>query len=403
MARKVKIGALGAAGLYAASQLFSAKGSNDLIRFEGEDQQIPKGYKLVKEFKKTKPRSWTRKWLADDINIGRRTQDIRTATSRIGNVAKDIGGAIKGEAAVDARGRPRKREWDKPWAQALKWGALVGAASLGVKGVKHATTHGIGDLGNLGQTVRTKGAAYVKKTAYKVPGVEKAHRKISEAVSNIREEGRGVVESLAKKVDRHINRVVGERVPPPHHDIKNAGGGYTRHMRGSKEYDQVEKSMLSRENRATVETAEDAALRNKRQRGEDINDPGRSFSSKLKPIYFQKLSKEEQRTRIDDFRDASGKEPRLYHNYNAVVEHNALHPSVIQRQPRGPNKETNEDRAWRARRRMAYALIAGTAIGASWKRPGLANVAKKSEEKAWALASRDPLIELNAILDSALL
>ena len=402
--RKVKIGALGAAGLYAASKLFSANGSNDLIQFEGEDQQIPKGYKLVKEFKKSKPRSWTRKWLADDINIGRRTQDIRTATSRIGNVAKDIGGAIKGEAAVDARGRPRKREWDKPWAQAVKWGALLGATAAGVKGVKHATTHGLGPVGELGEFFRQKGASrYAKGVLSKFPkvekGVNKVASKVSEISANLKEEGR----SVADKVLRHVKGVAGERIPPPHHDVPRAGGGFTRHVKGQKEYDAIEKSLLSKENKATVETAEDAAKKYKRQRDEDINSGNNSYSSNLKPIYFQRLTKEEQRARIDDFRDTSGKEPRLYHNYNAVVEHNALHPSVVQRQPRGPNQETNETRAWKARRRMAYALIAGTAIGASWKRPGLANVAKKSEEKAWALASRDPLIELNSLLDSALL
>ena len=402
--RKVKIGALGAAGLYAASKLFSANGSNDLIQFEGEDQQIPKGYKLVKEFKKSKPRSWTRKWLADDINIGRRTQDIRTATSRIGNVAKDIGGAIKGEAAVDARGRPRKREWDKPWAQAVKWGALLGATAGGLKMVKHATTHGLGPVGELGEFFRRDGASrYAKGVLSKFPkvekGVNKVASKVSEISANLKEEGR----SVADKVLRHVKGVAGERIPPPHHDVPRAGGGFTRHVKGQKEYDAIEKSLLSKENKATVETAEDAAKKYKRQRDEDINSGNNSYSSNLKPIYFQRLTKEEQRARIDDFRDTSGKEPRLYHNYNAVVEHNALHPSVVQRQPRGPNQETNETRAWKARRRMAYALIAGTAIGASWKRPGLANVAKKSEEKAWALASRDPLIELNSLLDSALL
>ena len=402
--RKVKIGALGAAGLYAASKLFSANGSNDLIQFEGEDQQIPKGYKLVKEFKKSKPRSWTRKWLADDINIGRRTQDIRTATSRIGNVAKDIGGAIKGEAAVDARGRPRKREWDKPWAQAVKWGALLGATAGGLKMVKHATTHGLGPVGELGEFFRRDGASrYAKGVLSKFPkvekGVNKVASKVSEISANLKEEGR----SVADKVLRHVKGVAGERIPPPHHDVPRAGGGFTRYEKGQKEYDAIEKSLLSKENKATVETAEDAAKKYKRQRDEDINSGNNSYSSNLKPIYFQRLTKEEQRARIDDFRDTSGKEPRLYHNYNAVVEHNALHPSVVQRQPRGPNQETNETRAWKARRRMAYALIAGTAIGASWKRPGLANVAKKSEEKAWALASRDPLIELNSLLDSALL
>lgn len=399
--QRAKVGALTAAGLYVGSKLFARKGT--IIQFDEEPQQIPKGYKLIKEMKKTQPRHWSRKWLTDDVNITRRAADLRQAVGRTKGVASDLGGALKGEKALDARGRPRKREWDKPWAQGLKWAALVGATSLGVKGVKHGFDHGLGDLGKIGEFARQGGLKqYAKNVAKKVPGAEKVASKVGEAVQNIKEEGKGVAESVAAKVNRHLRSVAGEAKPPPHYElpVKTKAGHTVMAKFGPEtpEYKAEHIKRMSPDNKAAAETEADKVKRYNSQKG-----PGganQAYASRQKLIQFQ-ISPEEYRQKIDDYRASTGKEFRPYHLNSRTVEHAALHPYVVQRKPRDPNKDSNAQRAWRSRWKIGGALVLGTAIGAGFKRKGAASIPAAIGEVIHHSA-KDPLLLLSAKLDSLL-
>ena len=70
------------------------------------------------------------------VNYGRRVEDITRTGKRISGALSDIGGRLKGQPALDARGRPRKEEWDKPYAKKLLATAILGGGLLAANKIR---------------------------------------------------------------------------------------------------------------------------------------------------------------------------------------------------------------------------------------------------------------------------
>lgn len=110
---------LGYAGLR-RTHILSAKGRPIYFQQDGYDPNDP----LTK---------WSHKWIyKKDYNTAAQAQKIKKWAGRTGRTLKDIKQTREGAIPVDARGRPRKREWEKPWVAAV---GTIAALKGGLWGV----------------------------------------------------------------------------------------------------------------------------------------------------------------------------------------------------------------------------------------------------------------------------
>jgi ATP-grasp domain, R2K clade family 3 len=112
----------------------------------------------------------SRKWLyKKDYSTAAHAQKIRKWGGRTKRIATDIRQSREGIVPVDARGRPRKREWEKPWVAAVGTIAALKGGIWGVnklRGVVRAAPIG-SRLGQLREGFLT--GDYAKK----LPGLQK--------------------------------------------------------------------------------------------------------------------------------------------------------------------------------------------------------------------------------------
>lgn len=222
--------------------------------------------------KQRRPRDWTDKWIGTEkrpVNISRRYAEIHRATSRVGGLLKDTKGVLTGEKAVDSRGRPRKREWEKPYVKKYIGYGLLAAGVGGVGLVRHATAKGApGHIGELGRMWRkgTIGQA-AKNTFPKTAGViEKAKGVFGRAKNNTMDEAIAAVEnagdlrnkgknSYLKRFIDSTKKAAGEvPVDKSPHQVPHADGSVTLHpydspvaQKARLEGDELKKAMEARE------------------------------------------------------------------------------------------------------------------------------------------------------------
>lgn len=234
---------------------------------------------------------WQDKWTGGKkgkINVKRRAADIRQVTKRTTGVLRDVGGVLKGEKAVDARGRPRKREWEKPWVRnALLVGGL-GAAVAGGKFIKTVAHGSAGsDLEQLFGKFKNpeKGGGFEGSVAdevfkKKVP----AYAKAKEAFAARRKSVGGKIagDSVVSKVNEWFDKQAAE---PVEGDIKQKiRGGEKIIYAGTPEHDKIKaKSGMPSGNEKAK-----ADLEKKKAQDRKLRDAqgGNAYSSRIIPIQF---------------------------------------------------------------------------------------------------------------------
>ena len=241
--------------------------------------------------------------------------------SRTKGVLKDIGGTLKGEAPVDSRGRPRKKEWEKPWANKLKNAAILGTALAGFKGVKHMAEHP-GAMAEARDFFANKGhVAIAKNLMAKMPGpVQRGATKVVEHVKEVKQQAAGGAQDLAGWVMKGLRKAAGQ-VEQPSHLTHATGAVYPK---GHPEYEKLWKARVSTPTRTAAEQAEAAAKKAK----SDLTK-GAHGDIKYSAIEFQKLSKDEYEDEIDAYQRDTGKEFRRYHLKGQTVRHAALHHVLL--------------------------------------------------------------------------
>lgn len=283
--------AIGAAALIAGNQFLDGrlvKAAKKIGRFVGKagglvglsnkgrliqfaDISVPEGSKIRIVGPKRTRSSWD-KWIGTENrapNYARRTEEVRSGIKKATGLAKDVHGALTGQAAVDARGRPRKREWEKPWVKgvigtAILGGTLAGgrfATKLGAKGMP-------GALGELGQKLRSPGGVrnYVSKV---VPGAEKIAERLEKFKGGVRDESGSLLERLARKANTHYDRVVTGKTLEPFYEVPHPtiSGSTIRHHAGTPGYKKyVQENLKTVEQAAADKAAEEAAKQAQRAR-----------------------------------------------------------------------------------------------------------------------------------------
>lgn len=200
--RKVKIGALGAAGLWAASKLFSSK--QPIIRFG-----------LVDDYADsiTEPRYRRTYGQADRLN---------RHMARGGRLLRDIKIKASGKENLDERGRKRRSEWEKPWVRNTATtvgvaGALMAGKKLKVGIAKMANEaalagHEATGLGKLAQQVHSGNAwrAVKKKVGAYIPDPVKAGAaKAGGFFGDLKRDIKNKISGTAAKANEHIESEVG--------------------------------------------------------------------------------------------------------------------------------------------------------------------------------------------------
>ena len=343
------------------------------------------------------------KWVGNDgsdgrsvrkVNYARRAEDIRAVTSRTGGMIRDIGGLARGEKAMDSRGRPRKREWEKPWAQhALHAGILattLGSMALMKKGVLHSK---VGR--DAVQSLRDGSARnYVLD---RVPGVKKAatfyHQlrgDVTDATTGLVTKGEGVARSLLNKINAHEKTRIGKIAKDTPH-TRNQDGSHTRHHpdgshsvhykdgssttypMGTPKADKLTKTWDARKalERKTEEVnapeikaqtqAEEAAAKLKKFQEDHY------LASRVKPIYFQKMN--DSNGEYDD-------------NWEGWLRNRPGATGRHRREKTWGEREQNKKTLGYAKE--GGALVLGTAIGTFWGHGQGAKAAEKLAKKARA-------------------
>ena len=218
LARGVAGAGIAGLGLYGASQLFSSR--RPVIQFEDWDRYYD-APKLKKEYRpQVKKRDWTTKWVGGtsksgkpiEVNTSRRVADLRRTYSRATGLVGDVKGVLTGEKSVDARGRPKKREWEKPWVQNAAAGLVLGGLGIASVGVRRAAQSGVmRDIAD-----RISDGRLVGRLAKDYPRIGKLVKGAMGIKPRLENEAAGLVqkgEGLGHKLLRYIDE--GKTTPVP--------------------------------------------------------------------------------------------------------------------------------------------------------------------------------------------
>ena len=210
LARGVAGAGIAGLGLYGASQLFSSR--RPVIQFEDWDRYYD-APKLKKEYRpQVKKRDWTTKWIGGtsksgkpiEVNTSRRVADLRRTYSRATGLVGDVKGVLTGEKSVDARGRPKKREWEKPWVQNAAAGLVLGGLGIASVGVRRAAQSGvmrdIADRISDGRLVGRLAKDY-PRIGNVVKGVMGIKPRLENEAAGLAKKGEGLAHGLLRYID----------------------------------------------------------------------------------------------------------------------------------------------------------------------------------------------------------
>jgi hypothetical protein len=421
-----KLAGLGAAGLlgYRGYRRLGFGSRQKLIQFAGwpgDDDSapyyggtVPPGYELVSRKKKPSKkadRHWSDKWIGPNTNVMRRGEDVRVGYKRGSALLGDVKGVLKGEKALDARGRPRKREWEKTYANKIIAGAIVGGGLLAARKVKGWHVKEMIDPGS--PLAKTLGAL---KSGEALAGLRKKSKlvdKIASKFGHVKEAVAGENASLLNRGAARLNKWLGidkaKDAVKAAEDvvIKGKGGRDTVLRANSDEWASWQRAHAAPEINAAESVAERAA---KETEGLKKNQ-GQNYSSAQKLIQF-----------FVDERDQYGHAGkwRLAHPTGGSVR-----VVATDREPHFRRKKY----AWETDRFDNYvikpaifsagAIAGGLAMRHGTKAPAaaanIANIAtsasqggniaeriRRAMQAVKAMSSQDPLITLNARLTAIL-
>lgn len=213
--------------------------------------------------------------------------------------AGDIKSTVKGERPLDARGRPKTREWEKPWVRNAAGIAILGATAYGVKGARNfvhtaaardmARGAAPGGLARLSEVI--KSGAVRRAAENKIPGVRQ--------VNNLFRKAKEEVEAVASDPLGKIATRIEHAAQSGPHPLKVAPGitkttsaGAVIHMPAGSEAAKAEESR----NRQTV----------RKKLGKIIRGESHELSSRGRPIEFAEQMNDW------DIRDPRGRSARVY-------------------------------------------------------------------------------------------
>lgn len=292
MARKVKIGALAAGGLWAGSHLFARRGG--LIQFKrAEENPEYEAYQRGVEVQKADDRDWRKA----KGQIGAATQGIK----RGHRLLKDVVQAAKGQKNLDSRGRERKREWDKPWVKV----AITGGIGVGSLAVFHKAMRGTGP-GTGFQRVKAavdSGQA-AEALSRKVPGFKAVHSVVKKVRGQAADEAASATGGVLNKVADFFEK---NSTPIPQSTKDLVGEAKRRAMKHNSSITGI----LSGKTRDIMRL------------------PKNEFKSKSRVIALR--SREDYEAELEDFANKSGKTLKPYHRRDLLKAHQALDPRAVQR------------------------------------------------------------------------
>jgi hypothetical protein len=357
--RRAKMGALGAAGLWAASKMFSANGSNDLIRFayDEDDYDATERNLLRQGLQQQQDKDWRK--------IKSATNKAAQAGKRVKRLTQDIGRSWRGEKNVDSRGRERQREWDKPWFRNTLNTGIIGGAALGALAIKR----GINPKGNLGKAItNVKQGVLTEKLSKVAPRTVGAYRKAKTFFTGAGDEA---ADALNK------SEAVVSQTGPVAKFNKWVESGH-----GLRAVDDPQKALKA------LEAAKKKRLKTDPRHGKTIDAAIQGtleHSSKLIPIHFDQRTEGDRLMLVRDIQRRQ------------------------QRADAGKAKKENE-------KTKDVAIASGVGLGGMWMGKRWGRIAERKAQglpvpaglgtRIWrgikAMSSKDPLIELNSILNAAL-
>lgn len=314
-------------------------------------------------------KSFEHKWLGGvndkgeeiQVNRGRRAEDLRTYYKRTTGALRDVGGVLKGEKPTDERGRPRKQEWEKPYAKKWLAGAIL-AGGLGVAAKIHRSPAGFAQ-GTAAHALIERVQSGAAKTALKkqfpktVGAAEWAGGKVKTFKQNLADQlgaaAGGEDKSLAGRAVKWIDSKLGKEGASEVSKVV-PGPGFKPVEAGPEELRKI-----AEKNKATE------ALKNQSEKSKKT-----LLSSRARII------------RLGEDTEYTDKWEHWVRNRPGVIKRNREKKSWLKRSENQPLIQAG--------------LVSGTAIGTAY---ATRKFAPEAFRMAKALSSRDPILTLSAKLD----
>lgn len=185
------LGAAGVLGYKKAKTMFSNKAK--LIKFEEDPEALYEAQKAERK-------------------LMRKGEGIFANWRRGKRLARDVVASAKGEKVLDARGREKTKEWDRPWARNAARVAILAGTVKGISAIKRTaeSTAVNSGLRKIYEHVQSGALKSATKEAVKahVPGAKYAADKLRKFRGQAKSEMAGVAEmgGLAKAVDNFVNK-----------------------------------------------------------------------------------------------------------------------------------------------------------------------------------------------------
>lgn len=296
-------------------------------------------------------------------------------SQRGGRLIRDIHATATGRKVLDARGREKRKEWDRPWVRNVIKGAILGTTVAGIAGVRHVAEHGSPKLSRAISNIQhgrlTKAIGNTMERKFPLYG---------QAMTNIRAKRAKVAEELAsmgegKNVgafNEWMERESGRELPKPH--ISSTPGGSVVITRpGTADWNKnVRKGMT------------DAEIEEEKRQRRGIN-----VFNKFKPDKEPPKTQLASKLRMIRFATPSPTAPGQYEDH--WEDWLRSRPNVRKRQRREKMLHEKEENKKVIRQGIFGAgVVGGTAIGATFRRPmierpiaeQIESVIKKSVEHA---------------------
>lgn len=348
-----------------------------IIRFDDalDEQEIAKKYERQKR------------------KTARAIENSGVYVRRGGRLVRDIRATIKGESVLDARGREKTKEWDRPWVRNAASVAIVGGTAAGIAGVKK-TAETASEQSEVGEFVRHVQSGALKKAAgtamYKhVPGAAKVTEAFRKNRAEFADEIASAAEktSLLGKVNKGIKKYAGMERKRKYEDVPAKDGGTTRYHEGSKGYAKIQKRNMSGVEKA-ASTAERSAV-------SEIEKAARSRAPLKITDWIKRIKKLSARGNVIRLAEPPGQYEDDWEDWLRS------RPGVTKRNRRNKTIfEKDENKKVINRAKIGAALVLGTALGTTF-RPGSGPqpIRKKLQQVAKNFQDLTPIIELNALGD----
>lgn len=318
----------------------------------------------------------------EGFNVRRRGEDLSRWSGRAIGVIKDI----KGAKGVDARGRKKTPEWQKPWVRNAATVAILGATVAGVRSAR-GFVHGAaardiargeapGGLAKLSEVI--KSGTLRRAAENKIPGVRQVSNFLGKAKREVEVAASDPLGKLATKIERAAHEGPRPIHVAPGVTKQSPTGAITHIPAGSEAAEQAERRRQQQV---------------RKKLGKIIRGESTDLSSKISLIAFA------ERINDWDIRDPRGRSARVY-------------APGSQRRYRRPKRfyERKDNQRVIHQAELGGALIAGTLLAGANRRPiqttqTVTEVARKivpGESALEKLLRESRVRRLNAQLDQVI-